>query len=78
MVVGLAISGVEEKLTIRKKALTSCGGLGEEGEPSWRTGVLRGIRTSPTVTTFLREREHRDTSSSPRVSVISIPEFTSL
>ena len=41
VVVELAISGVEEKLTIRKRALTSCGGLGEEGEPSWRSGSIR-------------------------------------
>ena len=41
MVVELAISGVEEKLTIRKRPLLRVG-LGEEGEPSCRTGVLRG------------------------------------
>ena len=36
------------------------------------------IRISPTVISLLRVSEHRDTSSSPRASVISIPEFTFL
>ena len=35
-------------------------------------------RISPTVISLLRVSEHRDTSSSPRASVISIPEFTFL
>ena len=46
---------------------------------------LRGVREafvvtriSPTVISLLRVSEHRDTSSSPRASVISIPEFTFL
>jgi hypothetical protein len=43
---------------------------------------LRGVREalvvsriSPTVIILLYVSEHRDTSSSPRASVISIPEF---
>ena len=46
---------------------------------------LRGVRVSfvvtrisPTVISLLRVSEHRDTSLSPRASVISIPEFTFL
>ena len=35
-------------------------------------------RIFPTVISLLRVSEHRDTSSSPRASVISIPEFTFL
>ena len=42
VVLELAISGVEEKLAIRKGALIFVRGLGEEGEPSWRSGGLRG------------------------------------
>ena len=53
MVVELAISGVEEKLTIRKGAIPSWDRLGEEGEPSWRWEILRGIPTSPNVTYLL-------------------------
>ena len=36
VVVELAISGVEEKLAIRKGPIPSWDRLGEEGEPSWR------------------------------------------
>ena len=53
VVVELAISGVEEKLTIRKGAIPSWDRLGEEGEPSWRWGILRGTSTSPNVTYLL-------------------------
>ena len=35
VVVELAISGVEEKLAIRKGPIPSWDRLGEEGEPSW-------------------------------------------
>ena len=49
VVVELAISGVEEKLTIRKGAIPSWDRLGEEGEPSWRWEILRGIPTSPNM-----------------------------
>jgi hypothetical protein len=41
VVVELAISEAEEKLTIRKGP-NFVEGLGEEGEPSWHSGVLRG------------------------------------
>jgi hypothetical protein len=53
-------------------------GLREEGEPSWRSGAFVVTHISPTVISLLYVSEYRDTSSSPRASVISIPEFISL
>ena len=50
VVVELAISRVEEKLAIRKGPLPSWYWLGEEGEPSWRWGNLRGIPHLSNVT----------------------------
>ena len=40
VVVELAISGVEEKLAIRKGPIPSWDRLGEEGEPSWNPTPL--------------------------------------
>jgi hypothetical protein len=77
VVVELAISGLEDKLTIRRGPYLR-GGLGEEGEPLWRSGAFMVTRISPTVISLLYVSEHRDTSSSPRAPVISIPEFISL
>jgi hypothetical protein len=54
------------------------GGLREEGEPSWRSGAFVVSRSSPTVISLLYISEHWDISSSPRASIISIPEFISL
>ena len=42
VVVELAISGVEEKASLKERALIFVRGLGEEGELSWRSGILRG------------------------------------
>ena len=50
VVVELAISGVEEKLAIRKGPIPSWDRLGEEGEPSWRWEILRGIPHLSNVT----------------------------
>jgi hypothetical protein len=72
VVVELAISGVEEKLTIRRGPQLR-GGLGEEGEPSWHSRAFVVTRMSPMVISLLYVTEHLDTSSSPRASVISIP-----
>ena len=77
VVVELAISGVEEKLTIRKGPIFV---KGSEKKVSLR-GVRESFvvtRISPTVISLPCVSEHRDTSSSPRASVISIPEFISL
>jgi hypothetical protein len=72
VVLELAISGVEEKLTIRRGPQL-CGGLGEEGEPSWHSGAFMVTHISPTVISLLYVSERRDTYSSPHASVISIP-----
>ena len=50
VVVELAISGVEEKLSIRKGPIPSWDRLGEEGGPSWRWEILRGIPHLSNVT----------------------------
>ena len=50
VVVELAISGVEEKLAIRKGPIPSWDRLGEEGEPSWHWEILRGIPHLSNVT----------------------------
>ena len=78
MVVELCSSGAEGKLAIRKRVVTSCRVL--EKKVSFRSAQEYFVitHTSPTVTIFLHGREHRDTSSSLRVSVISISEFISL
>ena len=78
MVVELAISGVEEKLTIRKGLFLR--GIGSEKKVSLR-GVGKsfvGSHLSKRDVPSCKGREHGNTSSSPRASVISILELTFL
>ena len=70
MVVELAISGVEEKLTIRKGAIPSWDRLGEEGEPSWRWEILRGIPHLSNVTYLLAKEGN--TGIHLRLCVLSV------
>jgi hypothetical protein len=76
VVLELSIFGVEEKLTIRRSP-NFVRGSGKKLSFRSIRGSFVVTRTSPTVIS-LRVSEHRDTSSSPRASVISIPKFISL
>jgi hypothetical protein len=73
VVVGLAISGVGEKLDIRM-GLNLVDGLGEESEI---LECLGSFVVMHSVSSLLNLSEHRDACSSLRVLVISIPEFIS-
>jgi hypothetical protein len=77
VVLELAISRVEDKLTIRRGPWL-LGGLREECEPLGHSGFFVVIHISPTMISLLHVSEQHDTSLSPRVSIISIPEFIPL
>jgi hypothetical protein len=79
VVLELAISEVEEKLTIRKGSLSFVGLARRRrrdfvalGNPSWDPHLSK--RDVPSC----KGRKHSNTSSSPRASFISIPELTFL
>jgi hypothetical protein len=77
--VELAISGVEEKLTIRKGSLSF---VGLARRLRWAFVVLGNPSMDPHLSKgdipSCKWREHGNTSSSLCASVISIPEFTFL
>jgi hypothetical protein len=79
VVVELAIFRVEENLTIKEKPLSFVVVACRKGEPSCHSGDFRGsLHLSNVTSTSPSVGEHGNTSSSPCVSVISIPEFTFL